>query len=121
MPVMIRILLENYGNANGIDNSIITRQLDIENGVEILRDMIKKIRGNIKTLDKQASDILEEKIKELDEKNRIRKEQIENRMKPNDSIDKRHLTLTLLREDHNRYKHELKTIENICYKKGWFD
>jgi hypothetical protein len=122
MPVMIRKLLEDFANANAIDNSIITKQLDIETGVEILRDMIKKVRDDIKTLDETVIwKNLESKIKELDNTNIIRKKKLQENVTPNDSIDKRHLELSLLREDHQRYKQELVIIQNLCYRKGWFD
>lgn len=122
MPVMLRKLLEDFANANAIDNSIITRQLDIESGVEILRDMIKKVRDDIKTLDETTIwKNLNEKILELDNTNMLRKKKIQEGTTTNDSIDKRHLELLLLREDHQRYKQELVIIQNLCYRKGWFD
>lgn len=121
MPVMIRKLLEDFSNANAIDNSLITRQIDIENGVDIFSDMIKKVRMDIKTLDEQAYNTLEQKVKELDEQNILRKNQIKNKTVTNDSIERRQLELKLLREDHGRYKQELVIMQNICYKKGWFD
>ena len=114
-------LVQDFFEADEIDRVILKKQIDIDPGVEIFKDMIKKIRDDIRTMDEEARKILENKIKELDGKNLARKKQIEDTLKTDDTIDQRNLKRTLLQEDYQRYKQEMVIIQDLCYKKGWFD
>lgn len=121
MPVMQQKLIQDFFDADEIDRLIAKKQLDIDPGVEILKDLIKKVRDDIRIMDEEKSKILEAKNKELNEKNTIRKKELESKLLASDSIDERNKRRRLLQEDYNRYKQEMLIIQEICYRKGWFD
>lgn len=123
MPVMIEKLKKDFFEAEEIDKIITKGQLDVETGIPILYDMIQYVKQDIKTLDEEGGyKTLCEKIKELDVNNIKRKESIKQKWgQPTDSISDRNLKRELLKEDHGKYKQELVLIQEICYRKGWFD
>jgi len=121
MPVMQQKLIQDFFDADEIDRLIAKKQLDIDPGVEILKDLIKKVRDDIRIMDEEKSKLLDGKNKELNEKNTIRKKELENKLLAADSIDERNKRRRLLQEDYNRYKQEMLIIQEICYRKGWFD
>jgi len=121
MPVMKQKLIADFFEAVAVDRAITKNEISLEDGILILEDMIKYVRDDIKTLDESGYNELVEKGKNLSALNTQRKNKIKENQKPEDSIDERNFKRKLLKEDHNRFKRELVHIQDICYKKGWFD
>lgn len=122
MPVMKEKLIRDFFEADAIDKLIIKGQVDLETGIFVLKDMISYIRHDVSTMDKEAYKLLEKEIHALDGLNIKRKEEIKAKTpEPEDSVEKRQLDNKLLKADHNKYKREMLFIQNLCYKKGWFD
>ena len=122
MPIMNQKLVKDFFEAVEVDRAITKQQLDVETGIPILRDMIQYILEDINTKDQAAKKTVDLKIKELDSTNKERKDSIKNRIgDPDNTIDDRNIKIYLLKEDHNKYKQELVVIQDLCYKKGWFD
>jgi hypothetical protein len=123
MPkIMTQKLIQDFLETDEITKQITKGQIDIAIGVDILKDMIKYVRNDIKILDKDAYTKLENIIKELGTTNQQRKEQIKKELKePEDSMDEMVLKRHLLREDLMKYKQEMIAIQEIAYNKGWFD
>ena len=121
MPVMKQKLIQDFFDADEIDRLIAKKQIDIDPGVEILKDLITKVRNDIRILDEEANRTLNNKNKELDNKNLLRKKELEEKLPAYDSIDERNKRRRILQEDYNRYKQEMLIIQDLCYRKGWFD
>lgn len=121
MPIMKQKLVQDFFEADEIKKLITKKQLDIDPGVEVLNDMLKNIRDDIDTMDKEAKTVLDNKNKELGKINAERKKHHETTTEVNDTIDQRNLDRKKLLEDFDRCKRELLFIQNIAYEKGWFD
>ena len=120
--VMKTKLIQDFFEAVEVDKLITKGQLDIDNGVVILKNMIQYIRDDIFIVDEEASKIVDKEITELDKQNKAWKAEREKGIEvPNDSIDERNLKLLLLRADHRKYKKELFFIQRLAHRKGWFD
>ena len=115
-------LVKDFFEAVEVDRAITKKQIPIEEGIPILRDMIQYVLEDINTKDQAAKGTVDLKIKELDKTNMERKASIKNRIgDPDNTIDDRNIKLYLLKEDHSKFKQELVVIQDLCYKKGWFD
>ena len=122
MPIMNQKLVKDFFEAVEVDRAITKKQIEIETGIPILRDMIQYVLEDINTKDQAAKGTVDLKIKELDVTNMERKESLKKRLgDPDDTIDDRNIKLYLLKEDHSKFKQELVVIQDLCYKKGWFD
>ena len=122
MSVLQQKLVNDFFEAHEIGKLIIKKQLNLDPGVGIFKDMIDFIVNDIGTLDKKTYDELNSKISELNKTNISRKEKIKNTTDPpQDSFDNHRLNVLLLMEDYRKYHHILNIIQNLCYKKGWFD
>ena len=122
MSIMIKKLVQDFLEADEIDKLIIKEQVGYDPGVRILRNMLLNVIDDIRTLDKECFDALTKKIDELDALNVKRKQEIKiNAEKPEDSIGERKLSSALLMEDYSKYHKVLNIIQNLVYKKGWFD
>lgn len=121
MPVMQQKLIQDFFDADEVDRLMAKKQIDIDPGVDILKDLIKKVREDIRIMDEDTKGKLDIKIKELNDKNMVRKKELETKILVNDSIDERNKRRRLLQEDYNRYRQELVIIQELCYRKGWFD
>ena len=115
-------LVKDFFEAVEVDRAITKQQIDIQTGIPILRDMIQYVLEDINTKDQAAKGTVDLKIKELEATNKKRKESVKSRIgDPDDTIDDRNIKLYLLKEDHSKFKQELVVIQDLCYKKGWFD
>lgn len=122
MPIMQQKLVKDFFEAVEVDRLITKGQVDIEVGIPILKDMIQYVIEDINTLDQNAKKTLDNSLTQLDKSNVERKNSISKRIgEPDDSIDDRNLKRRLLFEDHNKYRHALVLIQELCFKKGWFD
>ena len=122
MSIMTQKLMQDFFEAHEIDKLIIKEQLGYDPGVRVFKNMIRNVVDDIKTLDKKTYESLNEKIADLNKTNIERKKQIEARVEePEDSISRRALSSTLLIEDYKKYHTILNLIQDISYKKGWFD
>jgi len=122
MPIMNQKLVKDFFEAVEVDRAITKQQIDIQTGIPILRDMIQYVLEDINTKDQAAKGTVDLKIKELEATNKKRKESVKSRIgDPDDTIDDRNIKLYLLKEDHSKFKQELVVIQDLCYKKGWFD
>ena len=120
--VMINKLVNDFFEADGVNKYILKQQIQLEEGIPIIREMIQDIKDDIEILDQETSNKLNEKIKEINLTNNARKTEIKNQLgKPEDSIDERNLKLKLLKEDHQKYRRVLTIIQNLSYRKGWFE
>jgi hypothetical protein len=119
---MTQKLMQDFFEAHEIDKLIIKEQLGYDPGVRVFKNMIRNVVDDIKTLDKKTYEQLNEKIGDLNKTNIERKKQIEAKVEePEDSISRRALSSTLLIEDYKKYHKILNLIQDISYKKGWFD
>jgi len=126
MSVMQQKLVKDFFKADDVKSLIISKQLDLYPGVEIYKEFIQIVRDDIKTMDEEANKVLEEKNKNLNNRNNTKKKEIEQSYKQNlmtdPNIDKRNLLdYPLLQEDFKRYQEEQLFIQDLCYRKGWFD
>ena len=120
--VMKEKIITDFFDAINIDKAITRNEVDIVTGTLMLKDMISYIRKDIETLDEDAKKKLDIAITKLDKTNNERKEKLKERsLPPEDGIDERILKARLLKEDHRRYRQELFFIQDLAYKKGWFD
>lgn len=122
MPIMKDKFVKDYFEAVEIDKMITRQQISIDEGVHILNNMIKYVREDIKTLDKEVFSNLCALTKKLEGVGEERKKDIFNQFpKPEDTIEKREFEMRLLREDHEKLKKELFLIQDIAYRQGWFE
>lgn len=122
MPIMKEKLIRDFFEADNIDKLMVKGQLDLETGIYILKDMINDVENDISTMDKEACGLLKKEINAVDLVNKRQKEElIKKNPEFEDSIEERSFKLGLLRLDHKKYKRILLFIQNLCYKKGWFD
>ncbi len=122
MSVMKQKFIQDFLDTDEIGKQITKGQIDIAVGIDILHNMIKYVRFDIKTLDQELYKKLEKVIAELGQMNQGNKEKIKNSMtEPEDAIDDRNQKRILLIEDLKKYKQELQTIQELAYNKGWLD
>jgi len=122
MPIMKQKLVQDFFEAVEVDKLITKGQVDLETGIFVLRDMIAYVRDDIATMDKEAYKLLEKEVHQLGEQNKKWKdEQTAKTPEMEDDIDQRNFDRRLLKADHQKYKRELLFIQNLVYKKGWFD
>lgn len=123
MPnAMISKLIHDFFEADNVNKLIIKKQIPLEEGIPILSDMIQDIVDDFEIIDQEANSKLTEKTKELNQANNVRKAEIKKLSGlPEDDIDERNLKLKLLKEDHQKYRRMLTIIQDISYRKGWFD
>jgi len=124
MPsIMEQKLVQDYFKADEIDNLIITRQMSLSQGVQILTSIIKKIENDFRLLDKEKHKELIDTINKL---NLERKIQTQNRLTEytssdeNDSYSEEQYTTDINDIKHNTLQKILNTILDIGYRKGWF-
>ena len=122
MAYIVENLRKDWFDAVTVDRMIITRQINLEDGVESLHELLRYIRDDIEILDKNTKEILDKKIHELDENTKKEKIRIQSsNPEPRDSIERNTQDFMLLRTDHKRYQDELLFIKHIAFRKGWFD
>ncbi len=122
MVIMEEKFVKDFLEAQEVDKEISRQAIDFVDGVFILKEMIKYVREDIKTLDVLAKKDLDKILDKLNEINVERKEVIKKRYKePEDDEEKDFIHIKLLREDHEKYKKELFYIQSLGYRKGWFD
>lgn len=122
MPVMKQKLINDFFEADNVDKLLVKGQLDVETGIPILNNMISYVIEDIGTMDEEAKKHLDVKLKELDKTNIDRKNSISKQFgEPEDDLTDRNIKRILLKEDHKKYKKTLLIIQNLCYRKGWFD
>lgn len=122
MSIMTQKLMQDFFEAHEIDKLIIKEQLSYDPGVRVFKNMIHNVVDDIRTLDKKTYEQLNEKIADLNKTNVERKKQIEAKIEePEDSISRRALSSSLLIEDYKKYHKILNLIQDLSYKKGWFD
>ena len=122
MSIMTKKLVQDFLEASEINNLITKEQLGFNPGVRVFKNMLRNVADDIKTLDNKVYEQLNEKIAVLNKTNIERKKQIKNNAgSPEDPIDERRLSSVLLIEDYKKYHRILNLIQDISYKKGWFD
>jgi ABC-type phosphate/phosphonate transport system substrate-binding protein len=120
--VMKEKIITDFFDAVDIDKAITRNEIDIVTGTLMLKDMLSYVRKDIETLDEEAKKKFDDAIVKLDKTNKERKEKLKEKgIPPEDGIDERILKSRLLKEDHRRYRQELFFIQDLAYKKGWFD
>ena len=120
--VMEKKLVNDFFEADGINKLLIKKQIMLEDGIPILKEMIQDVIDDFEILDQEAFTVLSNKVKDLNQKNNIRKIEIKKQTAdPEDSIDERNLKLKLLKEDHGKYRRIITIIQKLAYKKGWFE
>lgn len=119
--IMISKLIRDFFDATEVDKAIALEQISMENGIFKFKDMIQYVRDDVYTVDQDAYKILEKEIRLLGEQNVKMKEEEKKNNPPRDDVDRRNLDLRLLQLDYKKYKKELLFIQNLIYKKGWFE
>ena len=120
--VMVNKLIQDFLEVDNINKLIIKKQITLEDGIPILSDLTQDVIDDITILDTATSEKLGEKIKQLNIANNTRKDEIKNHSrKPEDSIDERNLKIKLLKEDHLKYRRMITILQEIIYRKGWFE
>ena len=122
MSVMEEKFVKDFLEAQEVDKMLSKQTIDFVDGIYILKEMIQYVREDIKILDVKAREKLDDVRKKLNEINKERKDIIRKRYKdPEDEEEKDFIHIKMLREDHEKYKKELFYIQNLGYKKGWFN
>ena len=120
--VMVNKLIQDFLEVDNINKLIIKKQITLEDGIPILSALTQDVIDDITILDTATSEKLGEKIKQLNIANNTRKDEIKNHSrKPEDSIDERNLKIKLLNEDHLKYRRMITILQEIIYRKGWFE
>jgi len=114
-------LINDFFKADDIKHLIQTYKVDIDPGVEILNNLMQNIRDDIDTMDEDTKKQLDAKRKEINNITKERKEYLKARIQIEDDIDQRNLDRKILMQDFTRLKKEMLFIQNLAYKKGWFD
>jgi uncharacterized coiled-coil DUF342 family protein len=119
---MIQKLISDYFKADEVDNLIVTRQIALSSGVDILISLMKKIEEDIGLLDKKEYDALINKIKQIRAERepviaRIRSEFKE--LKAMDSYEEEGYALKIKNEEHEILQKILSEILGMMFKKGW--
>jgi len=112
-------LQRDFLDCVNVDKAVIMGGIRKEEGTMILFSLIDIVKSDIATMDKDTWDLLNKAEKTLLEDNNKRKEVYKQR-KPRDSAEKRNLQINLLMEDYLSCKEILYFIQNLAYKKGWF-
>lgn len=113
-------LQQDYMDCVRIDKAISAGLIDKEEGVHILYDLIDYVRSDIATMDEVSFEILTAGIKRIEEESEKRKVKIEGYYKPKDASERRDTDYFLMVEDYKTAKEILFLMQNLCYKKGWF-
>jgi len=124
MPsIMEQKLVQDYFKADEIDNLIITRQMALSQGVQILTSIIKKIENDFRLMDKEKH---KELIDMINTFNVERKQQMQKRLEKyksneqNDPFDEEQYAVDINNIKHETLQKILNTILDIGYRKGWF-
>ncbi len=116
-------LIQDYFKADEIDNLIITKQMALSQGVQILTSLIKKIENDFRLLDKERYGELITEIRKL---NIERKAQVKQRLEEyqnteeSDPFDEEQYAVDANNIKHNTLQKILNTILDLGYRKGWF-
>ena len=124
MPsIMEQKLVQDYFKADEVDNQIITHQMALSTGVQILTSLIKKIENDFRLLDKEKYTELITEIKKL---NIERKTQVKQRLdeyqsaEDSDPFDEEQYAVDVNNIKHDALQKILNVILELGYKKGWF-
>lgn len=122
MSLMIQKLISDYFKADEVDNLIVTRQIALSSGVDILLSLMKKIQEDIGLLDKNEYNALMTKIKQIRAEHepviaKIRTDFKE--LKAMDSYEEEGYALKIKNEEHEVLQKILSEILNMMFKKGW--
>lgn len=122
MSLMIQKLISDYFKADEVDNLIVTRQIALSSGVDILLSLMKKIQEDIGLLDKNEYNALMVKIKGIRAEHepvisKIRSDFKE--LKAMDSYEEEGYALKIKNEEHEVLQKILSEILNMMFKKGW--
>lgn len=121
MDLMKQKLLRTFFETWEIDKGIASGQISFEDGVPVLRRMIRDfIRPDIKIIDENSYTVLLESVKKINDLNQQRKQEISQLIRVDDDMDKRNLDLKLITEDFNRWHKELLLIQELFDRKQWF-
>ena len=114
--------IQDFFDAHHVDKEITLGMRSIVDGTFVLLDMLQYIRKDIAVMDQEAKAQLELAIKKMDADNKkIKEEIIANTTPPEDKTEETEIMIKLLRKDHKRYRKELFWIQDMAFKKGWFD
>lgn len=114
-------LVKDFLEADNVDKLIVKKQLHVEDGVTILRELIRYILDDIRVLDENTYKKLVEAHNKLTVSYTEKKNQIKTSYETDDDIDDRNLKLLLNTEDHELLHAKLMLIQETAYGKGWFD
>lgn len=121
MDLMKQKLIRTFFETWEIDKLIATGQLPLDEGVPVLRNMVKEyLRPDIKLIDSNAYNALMEAVNQVSITHKEHKQMLNKNIRTDDEIDERNKYLKLLAEDHNRYHKELKLMQELFDRKQWF-
>jgi hypothetical protein len=103
-----------------IDKGILLGTIRKEEGTLMLFDLLDYVKSDVATMDKETWEMLVNAEKKILEENEKRKDELFKDRRVRDSSEKRELELSMLREDYQACKAMLYFIQNLAFKKGWF-
>lgn len=123
--IMQQKLVQDYLKADAVDTAIISYQVPMDTGVNILDRLIIKLYADIKILDEQKYKELKPKadqyINEYKKQESDVRKRHEEETKANDPHNEKSLNDRLCRLKHISQQGILTEIQNIAYRKGWLD
>lgn len=122
MAIMKDKFIKDFLEAQEVDKMIVKYQIELDDGVAILKDMLQYVEKDIEIMDVVAKEKLDGTKIKLEQICQNRKKELKMQMgEPENTMQARDFTKNLLKEDHKKYQKELFLIQELAFKTGWFD
>ncbi len=125
MPIMKDKFIQDFLKADAVDTAIITFQLPLSTGVQILDSLIPKIEMDVKILDEAKYKQIKSKIESYSTEFKNEADEIKNsytqQSTSNDPYDDDSLKNRLNDLKHGKQQNILVDIQNMGYRSGWLD
>ena len=120
-PVMKQTVLEDYGKYLGVIKEMETGGVDLEQGIEVLENLLQDIIDDMFIMDQEAHDAFLAQKADLGRKNKEKKENLLALIRePEDEIDSRNQKRLLLKYDFDKHRRLLAAIKGFSNHRGWF-
>ena len=122
MSLMVEKLVRDFLKADEINDAILSQQIGLSVGNNILTSFINKIQNDISLMDKKEYTSLQDKISKIriDKEPELKKINLYyDGLKSKDSYDDEDRKLSINNIQHEILQNILITIQGLLFNKGW--
>lgn len=122
MSLMVEKLVRDFLKADEINDAILSQQIGLSVGNNILTSFINKIQNDISLMDKKEYTSLQDKISKIriDKEPELKKINLYyDGLKSKDSYDNEDRKLSINNIQHEILQNILITIQGLLFNKGW--